>query len=240
MTPVGSMDTRDRPDEPAELAQQLSDFARRLEARRDPEAILEEIVQAAVALVPGAQEGSISTVKGRRHVTSRHPSGRLPELVDAAQMETGQGPCLDAAYEHRTVQVPDLTHEKRWPEFSARAVAAGAASMLCFQLFVEHNTLGALNLYSREVDSFDDDSEHIGLLFASHAAIAYADAEKIRNLRIAVDSRDLIGQAKGILMERFKITAGQAFDVLAKVSQDTNRKVYAVAEDLTRTGTLDR
>lgn len=221
------------------LARQLSDVARRLEAQSDPGVMLDEVVRAAVAVIPGADEGSISVVTGRRHVTSRHPSGELPAKVDAVQEEVGEGPCLDAAFEHMTVRVPDLARERRWPTFSARALELGAASMLSLQLFVERDDLGALNLYSRRAGAFDDDSEHVGLLFASHAAIAFADAEKVRNLRLAVSRRDVVGQAKGILMERFRVTADQAFAILVRVSQDNNRKLFDVAEQLTQSGHLD-
>ena len=222
------------------LAEQLSSFDRRLEAEDDPELMLDEVVRAAVALIPGVEEGSISVVVGRREVTSRHPSGELPEKVDAVQMELGEGPCLDAAYEHHTVLVADMAAEDRWPLFSPRALELGAASMLSFQLYVEGDNLGALNLYSRRPHSFDEDSEQIGLLFASHAAIAFAHAEKVTHLYIAVDRRNLIGQAKGILMERFKITADQAFTVLTRTSQQSNRKLYDVADELTETGQLNR
>ena len=109
--------------------------------------------------------------------------------------------------------------------------------MLCLQLFVHEDTLGALDLLAHQESAFTDDSEHIGLLLASHAAIAVADAQKLGHAAIALANRDIIGQAKGILMERFKITADQAFELLAKVSQDTNRKLSAIAEDLARTGT---
>jgi AmiR/NasT family two-component response regulator len=95
-------------------------------------------------------------------------------------------------------------------------------------------------LVAYEKSAFTDESEHIALLLASHAAIAVAGAQRLDHSAIALVNRDVIGQAKGILMERFKITAAQAFEVLAKVSQDTNRKLYAVAEGLTRTGTLGR
>ena len=223
---------------PEGVARQLSDLARRLEAEGDPGLMLDEIVRAAVTLIPGVQEGSISVVIGRREVVSQHASGNLPEQVDAVQEEVGEGPCLDAAYEHLTVRVPDMAQEKRWPKFSSRAFALGAASMLSFQLYVERDNLGALNLYSRQANSFNEDSEHIGLLFASHAAIAFAGAEKVRHLNIAVSRRDLIGQAKGILMERFRINAEQAFTLLVRVSQANNLKLYDVAEELTRTGAL--
>lgn len=221
------------------LARQLSGLARRLQAENDPGLMLDEVVRAAVDLIPGVEEGSISVVTGHRQVNSLHSSGTLPEEVDAVQEEVGEGPCLDAAYEHMTVRVSDMAREARWPAFSSRALALGARSMLSFQLYVEHDTLGALNLYSRRADSFDDESEHIGLLFASHAAVAFAGAEKVRHLNIAVTRRDLVGQAKGILMERFKISADQAFSLLVRVSRDNNRKLYDVAEELTHTGHLD-
>ena len=200
--------------------------------------MLDEVVRAAVELIPGVDEGSISIIIGRRQVVSQHSSGTLPEQVDAVQEEVGQGPCLDAAYQHLTVRVPNMAQEQRWPEFCSRALALGAASMLSFQLYVERDNLGALNLYSRKPDSFDDESEHIGLLFASHAAIAIAGAEKVRHLAIAVSRRDLVGQTKGILMERFTITADQAFAVLVRASQDNNLKLYDLAEVLCRTGHL--
>src|SRR3954462_4875584 len=113
---------------------------------------------------------------------------------------------------------------------------AGVRSMLCLQLFVHRDTLGALDLLAHATSAFTDESEHVGLLLASHAAIAAADAQHLENVTSALVNRDVIAQAKGILMERFKITSDQAFAVLAKVSQDTNRKVAAVAEELTRTG----
>lgn len=109
-----------------------------------------------------------------------------------------RGPCLDAAYEHQTVRVNHLSTAERWPKFSPGATEAGAAGMLSFQLYVEGNSLEqwlwwaalrALNLYSRRPDAFDDESEHVGLLFASHAAIASSDAQKQSQLADALRSR---------------------------------------------------
>ena len=220
----------------AELAQQLGDLARSLEAEDDTNAMLDEVVATAVKLVPGAQEGSLSVVTGRRHVTAQHASSDLPHHVDDLQSETGEGPCLDAVYEQQTVRVPDMSHEERWPKFAQRAFEAGAASMLSFQLYVEGDNLGALNLYSRESGAFDDVSEQVGLLFASHAAVAFADAQKLDHLHRAIDSRDLIGQAKGIPMERYQINADQAFRFLVRVSSSNSRKLRDVAQQLTQTG----
>lgn len=220
------------------LAEQLGQVARTLEAEDDPDQVLAEVVAAAVELIPGAQEGSLSVVTGRKDVTSHHPSSDLPARVDALQTELGEGPCLDAVFQEQTVRVPDMARDERWPDFARRASEAGAGSMLSFQLYVEGDNLGALNLYSRESNAFDDDSEHVGLMFAAHAAVAMADARKIQQLHQAVAARDVIGQAKGILMERFKITADQAFRVLVRTSQHNNRKLRDVAEELAGTGQL--
>ncbi len=220
------------------LSEQLGIFARAMQAESDPDALLAEIVRSAVALIPGTDEGSVSLVTRRRKVTSLHPTSTLPERVDALQAETGQGPCLDALYQEQTVRVPDMAAERRWPDFARRATEEGAASMLSFQLFTNGDNLGALNLFGRQPHGFTEESEQIGLLFASQAAVAFAGARKVENLQIGLQARDLIGQAKGILMERFKLTPEQAFSMLAKVSQHTNRSLRAVAEELTLTGTL--
>jgi len=224
--------------DPNPLAEDFSELARSLEEHDDPDAVLAEIVRAAVAMVPGADEGSISVVTGRSGVGSQAPTGDLPVQVDALQEETGQGPCLDAAFEEQTVRVIDMASEDRWPQFAPRAREAGAGSMLSLQLYVEGDNLGALNLYSRTPRAFDDESEQVGLLFASHAAVAYASVRKEAQLAHAVASRDLIGQAKGILMERYKISPERAFLVLTRVSQNSNRKLHDIAAELARTGTV--
>jgi transcriptional regulator with GAF, ATPase, and Fis domain len=220
------------------LADGFGGLARSLEEHDDPDVMLAEIIAAAVAMVPGADEGSVSVVTGRSRIGSQAPTGDLPIQVDALQEETQQGPCLDSAYEHLTVRVTDMASEDRWPQFAQRASQAGAASMLSLQLYVEGDNLGALNLYSRTPNAFDDESEQVGLLFATHAAIAYAGVRKEAQLTKALGSRDLIGQAKGILMERYKITGERAFMVLVRLSQDNNQKLHEVAHDLVRDGTV--
>jgi len=159
--------------------------------------------------------------------------------VDALQHEFGEGPCLDAVYEHKTVRVDDMASESRWPAFASRAAEAGARSMLSFQLWVEGDNLGALNLYSRRPHAFDEDSEHIGLLYAAHAAVAYAAAQRQDQLQAAVDTRDLIGQAKGILMERYGIDDDRAFAFLVRLSMDRNQKLRDIAQHIV-TQTLRR
>jgi hypothetical protein len=221
-----------------QLAQTLSALARSLEAEDDTEAMLDDLVAAAVAQIPGVDEGSISVVLARREVSSQSPTGDLPRRVDALQTETSEGPCLDAAFKERVVQVPDMASETRWPRFARRAAAAGAASMLSLQLWVEGDNLGALNLYGRQPHGFDEESVQVGLLFVAHASVAMAGAQKHDHLTAGLATRDLIGQAKGILMERYQIDAQQAFALLVRASQHRNRKLRDLAAELTTTGQI--
>lgn len=221
-----------------EVAEALCALTRDLENQDDPESMLAAIVAAAVALIPGAEEGSISIVLGRRRIRSEAPTGELPRRVDALQEELQQGPCLDVAYQQQTVRVSDLTDDDRWPLLAARAAETGAVSMLSLQLSVEGDNLRALNLYARTVDAFTDDSEQMGLLVAAHAALAYVSASRQAHLVRALVTRDLIGQAKGILTERYQITGDNAFLLLTRISQNSNRKLHQVAAELVDSGTI--
>ena len=200
MTDAGSSDGRGQPSSPAasaattpELADQLSALARLLESEDDVDATLDAIVHAAVGTIPGARHASISTVVRRRDVRTRATTDELPRAVDHAQYDSGQGPCLDTLYEQLTVRVPDMTAEQRWPEFTRRAAELGVGSALSVQLYVHGDDLGALNVLAGQPDAFDDDSEHIALLFASHAAVAMSGAQQQQQLRTAMHTRDLIG-----------------------------------------------
>jgi len=136
------------------------------------------------------------------------------------------------------VRVPDMGAETRWPRFARRAAEAGAASMLSFRLWVEGDSLGALNLYGRKPHVFDEESEQVGLMFVAHAAVAMAGAQKHDQFTAGLATRDLIGQAKGILMERYQIDAQKAFALLVRVSQCSDRKLRDVAIELATSGRL--
>lgn len=216
------------------LAHALSELARGLHHAEDPDEVLRETVQSAIALVPGAQAGSVTALVGGKHVIHKAESGSLPARLDAVMSEVGEGPCLDALEQRRIVRVDDLRGEVRWPRFAPRAAELGARSMLAFPLFVRDDTLCALNLYAHEAGAFTDESEHVGRLLAAHAAVAYAGAQREENLLAAIETRDLIGQAVGLLMERYSITSSRAFDTLVRFSRQTNRKLRDVAGELTR------
>ncbi|MGY1604262.1 GAF and ANTAR domain-containing protein [Geodermatophilus sp. SYSU D00815] len=221
------------------LGEVMGQVARALQQEHgDVEATLHAITAAAVTSVPGTDACGITLVIGRRTVESRAPTGALPRRIDRLQEELGEGPCLDAVWEQQTVRIDDVDREERWTRFPRAAAEAGLGSLLSFQLFVTGDNMGALNLYAGEPHAFGEESESVGLVFASHASIALAGAREEANLRAAVASRDLIGQAKGILMERFKVPADQAFTMLARASSHTNRRVVDIAEELCRTGAL--
>lgn len=220
------------------LADQLSELARTLEKQPDLQTTLDTIVRSAVTTVPGATDASISQIQRRREVKTLAAVGELARSVDHAQYDLGEGPCLDTLYEQETVRLSDLGAEDRWPQFVARARELGVGSMLAVQLFVEGEDLGALNLVSRQSQAFDDESEYVALLFASHAAVAMSGERTRGHLKAAMTTREVIGQAQGILMERFKVTGEVAFHMLIVASQNSNRKLRDVADDLVSTGHL--
>ncbi|SDO68166.1 GAF and ANTAR domain-containing protein [Lentzea jiangxiensis] len=221
-----------------DLATHLTEIALALQGQQGEQDTMDAIVHTAVGTIPGAAHAGIMTVVGKKEIRTVATTGELPCAVDQAQFDTAQGPCLTALFDEKIVSVPDVVHDERWPAFGRKAAEFEVGSMLSFQLYVQGEDLGALNLYASEPNAFDDESRHVGSLFAGHAAIALASAQERRELSAAVETRDLIGQAKGILMERHKLSADQAFTVLVRASQHTNVKLRDIAEQLTTTGQL--
>lgn len=217
-----------------DVAALMSDLARSLQSERSIEDTLQTITRTAVDTLPGADMCGISLVRDRLRVETRAATADLVEVIDAAQYETGEGPCLTALWNQRTVRSDDVTMDERWPTWRARIQELGIRSMLSFQLFVQENDLGALNFYASGTAAFDDDDENIGLLFAAHSAVALAGVQEVSGLRAALTSRDIIGQAKGIMMERYNLDAAAAFQLLVRASQSTHMKLHEVATRVTQ------
>lgn len=219
-----------------ELMAVLSQAAQAMSgARSDSESeALALIVAGAVQTVPGAEHAGVSLLRGDGSIISYTPSSETVTEVDQLQSTYREGPCVTALWDEHTVVVDDLSAEAaRWPRFAPDAAAHGIASMLSFQLFSREDTLGALNLYSTERKGFTPDSQTLGSLFASHAAMALGEAQHAAHLHEALATRDVIGQAKGVLMERFGLDAAGAFAMLVRSSQQTNLKLVEVARWLT-------
>jgi hypothetical protein len=209
-----------------ELAQQRS--------IRDLEQVLEQIVASAVVTVPGVDAGSISMTEHGR-IETRHPTSESIRKLDQKQSELYEGPCITAIEdppETGTVLARDFAGKdaERWPRFAPLAVEAGYRSLMSTQLSVNGGMRAALNLYSVGADAFDEDAQTLAGLFGIQASVLLYGADTAVHLRRAVDSRDLIGQAKGLLRERFKVDDEGAFQMLVKSSQDTNMKLTAVAQ----------
>jgi hypothetical protein len=218
----------------------LAELAREFDAEPDLDRLLERVVQATHAQVPGADHVGVMLLE---HGVVSTPATTSPVVaqVDQIQCETQQGPCLQAAIDEvSVVRVDDLSIEERWPLFTPRALETGIRGILSFQLWARSDTIGAVNIYADTSNAFGDDSVHLGNLLAAHAAVGIATTRKELNLRVALAGRDVIGQAKGILMERFKIDSERAFAMLIEISQRTHRKLRDVAEELALTGELTR
>jgi len=215
------------------LGAAMGELARALQHEHASEhATLDAVTAAAVGAVPGAEHASISLVVRGKTVESRAATDPLAERMDARQTELGQGPCLDAVWEQESVHIPNMAAESRWPRFTAAAVEAGIGAMLCFQLFVADAKLGALNLYASRAGAFDEEARFTGLMFATHAAVAITGARQEETLSAALAHRDIIGQAKGIVMERFHLDAPRAFALLTRLSQTENIKLRDIATQL--------
>jgi GAF domain-containing protein len=227
--------------EKRDFDERLAAIARDLLNERDVQHTLQRVVEAAAANLDGEVWASVSLVKQRREVVTPASSDDRATRADALQYEMEEGPCLDAIWERETFQIDDMTADEHYPRWS-RAVAeqTGIRSSLSLQLFTEQeqNSLGALNLYSPHVSAFDNETRGEGLVFAAQAAVALHSAQTEEHLRSAMATRTLIGQAEGILMERLKINAEQAFGVLSRLSQERNEKLRDVARRVAETGEI--
>ena len=211
-----------------DVAQALRDVARSLEAEPDLEHVLGAIVASVTATVPGAEQAGVSLREGKLLQTVASTSD-LTKRINNIEHELDEGPCLQALLDQRTYRIDDMSQDTRWPRFAAAAEGHGVRSMLGYKLFTSGRNLGTLDLYSSKLNAFDADSEVVGELFAAHAAIALIGSTQQAEFRRALSSRDTIGIAKGILMQRERLTDDQAFNLLVCTSQKANIKVHDLA-----------
>ena len=215
------------------LGERLADAVREMQAQRDDvDDTLDAITRVAIATVPGAQHAGISLITAKGRITSCAPTSPLTRKLDELQEELGAGPCVQALRTDEFVRVDDVANDPRWPTFARRASELGVASIMAFQLYTHEENLGALNLYAETAGAFGTDSYDVGIALATNAGIAVLDAQRQSQWHSALISRDLIGQAKGMLMERYKIDAVQAFALLTRLSQDSNTPVAVIARSI--------
>ncbi|HVM06797.1 MAG TPA: GAF and ANTAR domain-containing protein [Acidimicrobiales bacterium] len=207
------------PTDQRQLAAAFAEISRALLAEPDVQRTLARICEVAVPTVDGCDH-AVVTVLAHRRLSTPTASDVTGGTVDAIQFEVGEGPSLEAIREQQTIVADDLATDPRWPRFSRRAVeATGVRSMVAFRMFVADHTMGSLNLYSREPAAFTEESLAVGAILAAHASVALRAAEtkeSLARLREVMEARELIGQARGILMGRQGISSQAAMEILCR------------------------
>lgn len=196
-----------------------------------------QIVSFAMQTV-GTQFAGITMLRGKGQFETVGPSAPVVAEADALQYRLGQGPCFDLSVVPRLVSSDDLGADLRWPQWGPAVADLGFGSVLSAELHAGGRRIGALNLYGAQIRQFSDQDADTATLFAQHAAAALAAVTLQEGLRNALDTRTLIGQAQGILMERFGVEPDRAFAILRRYSQTNNVKLTAVAHDLVATSEL--
>jgi GAF domain-containing protein len=231
---------------PAEVAEALQRLGRLSLRELSMQTLLQTVAELTKTVMPGAPEASVSLLVKNRPTTVVH-TGQLALDLDETQYEHGHGPCLHAARTGELTEIADTRTERRWTDYARRAAEHGNLSSLSVPLPIDtdEQVTGALNIYARAPHAFDPASRSAASRFAPYATVAAANLyayqsvrELAGNLQTAFESRAVIDQAKGILMERHKITADAAFQVLARASMTSNRKLRDIAEHLVDTGEL--
>ena len=215
----------------------MAQVARELQRHHDDvHNTLATVTAAAASVIPGVDFACVTVASKALGVTSKGATDPAAERINEIQQALGEGPCLSALWDQPLVRLDNVSGTSPWPAYSRAAAELGIAESISVRLYVLDHVLGALSLYSRTPGSLTDESVEAAELYAAHAAVALFAAELEANLTVAIDRRDVIGQAKGIVMERFKVTDAQAFSLLIRVSQNTNTPLREVADKLTQTG----
>lgn len=217
----------------------LARLARGLQSQQDcdldSDQLLRAATETATQILPGVDYAGVTLVinRRRRSLESVAATGEVPKMVDTLQEEHQQGPCLESLWNKCTVRVDDYQKETRWPAFVADLILkTPVRSSLSIQLYTDENELGTVNLYSEQAAAFTPEVEELAMTLAAQAAVGLAGARSADNLRSALASRDIIGEAKGIIMESQKVSSGDAFILLTKLSQQSNTPLYEVARKL--------
>jgi GAF domain-containing protein len=216
--------------------QRIADLARELYGQpmdhgADP--ILQRIVGYAVSAIPAADYAGVTLIVSGTDTETPAASHPYPALLDTVQHNHGEGPCFEAARSDSAIRLHDLVNDRRWPRFRRDALrVAPVRSIVSFGLFTSDSTMAALNVYADRPNVFSDDDVDLGYAVATHAALAWDAQRRETQFRSGLASRDLIGQAKGILMNHFDIDAVAAFDLLRRLSQQTNTRLVDVADQV--------
>jgi GAF domain-containing protein len=226
------------PSIPQDLATKIRDLSEVLIGGADPGSALLRIAEVAMHALPRATGVGINQVHGERWESVASTSGEAHDF-DRAQYAAAQGPSFDALNDQKTVEVDDLATDPRWPDLRGPVAHMGIRSILAQVLATGDGVVGTMNVYSTSPSAFDDQDRAAAVLLSTQAALLLArkdDRQKsearVAQLEDALHSRDVIGQAKGILMEREACSADEAFEMLRTASQHLNRKLREIAGEV--------
>lgn len=221
-------------DGSATIASELVELVTNLERGNGGTAAgLHELIENGVHHVTGAQYAGITLAERSRSVSSVVATHRYPMVLDAIQNRFAEGPCLAAAWEHHVMHIAELSAEQRWPRYRRYALEqTPIRSILSFELFVDGTSMAALNFYADTPRAFNAESVELGTVYATHIALAWSMMRRHDQFRSALASRDVIGQAKGVIMERFNLDAVEAFELLRRLSQQSNTRLVDIAAAL--------
>jgi len=229
---------------PDQLAEAVSALSQILLDDKALDTALHRTAALAVALIPDCDACGVTLTKDGK-MSTPVATDELARRVDGYQYSAGEGPCLEAVRTGSAYRIDSMAEDTTWPAFSASALSEGVTASYSVPLVVGDTTVGALNLYSL-TGTFGPGEAAVADVFGNQAAIILANARAydeccvlVENLTLALQSRDVIGQAKGIIMERDRCTADEAFGVLRQASQTRNMKLRDVAQDVVETGSWD-
>ncbi|MGF9755715.1 GAF and ANTAR domain-containing protein [Microvirga sp. 0TCS3.31] len=222
-------------DDAKQLLGGFTELARALAAAPDEDTRLKVAVEAAVDLVARCDHAGI-TFNERGRLVTRASSDDLVCRANKLQTELGEGPCLDVRRDQNTLVSPALAVERRWPTWAPRVhTQLRVDSMMSLLIYTDEHSFGALSLYCEDGCRFDADDVAVAQALAGQLSVAMAAERQIDQLGLALHNRNLIGQAQGVLMERYDLTADQAFDYLRRISSHSNRKLATVAVEIAET-----
>lgn len=213
-----------------DLALRMAELARSTAMPRSVAEVLADVTATAKELIEGVDVAGVLLIgKGGSFETVAQTSDLMFKL-DELQMRYNEGPCYEAALDEIVVRTDDFRNEPRFPQYAPEVVKLGVLSALSFKLYTADRTAGALNLFGFEPKLWDSEAETVGMVLAGHAAAAILASREGDQLKSALSTRDRIGQAKGIIMERFGVDDVGAFDMLRELSQESNVKLIDVAQ----------
>lgn len=218
-----------------ELAQRMAELARAAAAPRSVEEVLSDVTATAKELIPGVDAAGILLIGKAGKYETLAPTSELPYALDDLQIKFDEGPCVQVAVDDLIVRTDDFRTEERWPQYSPAVVKLGVISGLSVKLYTADRTAGALNLFGFKANAFDAEDETIATVLAAHAAAAILASRQGEQLQSALTTRDRIGQAKGIIMERYGVDDVAAFEMLKRLSQDSNVRLADIAQRVIET-----